>query len=175
MNHLKANPVGIDKVIDRIQKLVHDPLLASWGSIDVYGRVYRIKENGKTQFKLFSGNGEYQSLMFSEGNKIFFVSGDNSNAVSGRENNDLYMVCNVKLDGVLERNDEEYHNEVVSLISSKFLKEYKGCRYGINELKKLLENDIYGNFKFGDIHPYHVFIVKFNVNYYLTNSNECSC
>jgi len=175
MNHLKANPVGIDKVIDRIQKLVHDPLLASWGSLDVYGRVYRLKDNGNVHFKLYKGNGEYEPLLFSEGNKIFFVQGDNTVAEGGRETNDLFMVCNVKLDGVLERNDEEVHSEVVDLIVSKYLKEYKGCRHGMNELKKLLENEVQGNFKFGDIHPYHVFIVKLSVKYYLINSDPCDC
>lgn len=175
MNHLKANPVGIDKVIDRIQKLVHDPLLASWGSLDVYGRAYKIKVDGESRLKLYKGNGEYEPILFSEGNKIFFVQGDNTIATDGRETNDLFMVCVVKLDGVDERKDEEVHNEVVGLVSSRYLKQYKGLRYGMGELKKLLENDIHGNFKFGDIHPYHVFIVKFSVNYYLTNGNPCSC
>lgn len=172
MNHLKTNPVGIDKVIDRIQKLVHDPLLASWGSLDVYGRVYKVKKEDEITLRRYIGNNEYEPILFSEGNKIFFVQGDNPETNLGEMTNDLWMICIVKVDSTDERNDEEIHEEVLTLLSGTYLKNITGVEYGMSNLRRVVEDSsTFASFRYSDIHPYHVFMVQMSVNYSLIKDN----
>lgn len=172
MNHLKANPAGIDKVIDRIQKLIYDPLLASWGSLDVYGRAYKYQKNDEITLRRYIGNNEYSPILFTEGNKIFFVQGDNPDINLGEMTNDLWMVCIVKVDSLDEREDEEIHEEVITILSKVYLKNLIGMEYGMDNLKRAVEDSVtHGNFKYSDIHPNHVFMIKMNVNYSLIKDN----
>lgn len=172
MNHLKADPVGIDTVIDRIQKTIHDPLLLSWGSVDVYGRAYKVQKENDISLQLYKGNNEYEPILYKEGNKVFFVQGDNPEISLGEMTNDLWMVCVVKVDSIDEREDEEIHQEVITLLSNSFLKNITGIEYGMENLRKVVEDSSpYGNFKYSDVHPYHVFMVRLSVNYSLIKNN----
>lgn len=175
MVELKSNPVGIDEVIDRIQKKIHDPLNLKWGSLDVFGRVYKkLDEKGNISLERYVSDNEYKKVLFSEGNKIFFIQGNNPTINLGQATNDLWVVSVVKINSTSERDDEKYHIELVNeLIKVLGLKSVSGIEYGMGNLKRVvLEPFEEGNFNFSDIHPYHVFMVKTNVNYQLT-INEC--
>lgn len=171
----RENPVGIDKVIDRIQSKIHDPLEAKWGRLDVYGRVYKKTDSdGRIELERYTKKGEYKKVLFSEGNKIFFVQGNNPTVNFGMAKNDLWAVCSLKLENDYEREDEQAHidlvNEIQKVLGSNSV---TGLEYGMNNLKRVVEDPFeYGNFKFGDIHPYHVFMVKTSVDYEIT-INEC--
>ena len=169
--HLKTNPVGIDKVIDRIQKLVHDPIVADWGETDVYGRVYKVQKKDKVELQRYVGNNEYKPMLTSEGNKVFFIQGDSPDVNLGNANNDLWMVSIMKIDSTTEREDEEAHEVVLTTLSSHFLKNVIGIEYGMENLRRVVEDSFSGNFKYSDIHPYHVFMVKMNVQYNLIKDN----
>ncbi|WP_431129753.1 hypothetical protein [Flagellimonas flava] len=171
MIHPKTDPVGIDKVIDRIQNIVHDPLETAWGNVDVYGRVYRIQKQERVELQRYAGNGNYKPVLFSEGNKVFFVQGTSPDVVSGTATNDLWMVVIAKLDSDEFRKDEEAHELIMTSLSTNFLSKVIGFEYGMENLKRVVEDSIQGNFKYSDIHPYHVFMVKMNIEYSLIKNN----
>lgn len=174
MIHSKDNLVGIDKVIDKIQKLLYDPLSAK-GMLNIYGRADRFLKDNKTHLKVYTQNGEYIDVMYSEGNKVFFIEGSSPTKNQGRTENDLWVVCIFNVDSSGKRQDEELHQEVETLLNRKYMDELTGSAYGMDELRKVSENSIYGNFKYGDIHPYHVFMVRMRVKYYLIQNSPCSC
>lgn len=175
MNYLKSNPVGIDVNINRIQSKIHDPLLSKWEDISIYGRVYKKPDNnGKISLQRYTVNGEYKPVSFSEGNKIFFVQGTRPEIYYGQAKNDLWAVCTLKLDNLNEREDEKVHIELVSELQKAVGPEaISGLEYGMNNFRRLIEDPLeFGNFKYGDIHPYHLFMVKMEIDYQLT-INEC--
>lgn len=178
MNYLKTAPVGIDVNIDRIQKAIYTPLLSKWTSLDIYGRVYKKTDNeGNISLERYVGNNEYKKVLFSEGNKVFFVQGDNPRMRLGMTVNDLWVVSilNIeKIKGIDHRADEEVHldlvHELTKVVGQEAIIE---LGYNVKNLKKLIEGTTsFGGFDVSDIHPYHVFTVKIESEYYLVN-NEC--
>lgn len=175
MIYSKENPVGIDRVIDLIQKRLYDPISSIWGSLDVYGRVYKVYNDGDVSLERYVGDNEYEKVLFSEGNKIFFVQGDKPDYNHGFMLNDLYIVCIVNIDNIFRVNhraDEEVHFHVLNELSkTSVLEEIEGLEYGMDNLKNLVEDNFSsGNFKYSDVHPFHVFTVKTKVNYEIINN-----
>lgn len=175
MNYRKTDPVGIDKVIDRIQSKIYDPLLSKWGSLDIYGRVYKkTDKNGSISLERYVGDGEYEKVLFSEGNKIFFVQGNSPKINFRQGQNDLWAVCIIELSESTKRNDEEAHLDLTTEIGKVLgMESLEGLEYGMTNLKKVVEEPFQNShFKYTDIHPYHVFMLKTNVTYLIIN-NEC--
>ncbi len=167
MNNRKTNPVGIDKEIDRIQKRIYQPLVDLWRELDVYGRAYKKQTEDGISLEVYKGNGEYEKILYSEGNKIFFVQGDKPSIKNSYAKNDLWLVCILNLDeisNISHRADEEAHVDLVSLLQN----DLTGIEYGMNNLKRVVEDAFsFGNFKYSDIHPYHVFTIRMEVDYSL--------
>jgi len=178
MLHCKKNPVGIDKVIDRIQKKIHAPLEKKWLKLDLYGRVYKNADGkGGVTLERYLHSGEYEPILYSEGNKIFFVQGNRPEINLGTVKNDLWAVCILNLEHIYKvthRPDEEAHIDLVSeLTKVLMLGQIQGVEYGMENLKRVVQDVFqFGNFKFSDMHPYHVFMVRMKVDYELT-INEC--
>lgn len=175
MNYRKTDPVGIDKVIDRIQSKIYDPLLSKWGSLDIYGRVYKkTDKNGSISLERYVGDGEYKKVLFSEGNKIFFVQGNSPKINFRQGQNDLWVVCIIELSESTKRNDEEAHLDLTTQIGKVLgMESLEGLEYGMTNLKKVVEEPFQNsNFNYTDIHPYHIFMLKTNVTYQIIN-NEC--
>ncbi len=175
MLFLKKNPVGIDRVIDLIQKNLDSNVTPIWGSLDVYARVYKLQGKNNISLERYIGNGEYQKVLFSEGNKVFFIQGDKPEYNHGFMLNDLHIVCIVNMDKIsknFDRTDEESHFDIMnSLSKTTAISSIEGLEYGMDNLKNLVESSFdIGNFKYSDIHPYHVFIVKTKVNYEIINN-----
>lgn len=177
MNHLKTDPVGIDRVIDRIQKAIYAPLLASWETLDVYGRVYKNQKKKGVQLEVYNSNGDYDKILFSEGNKVFFVQGDSPKSRIGTMENDLWVISILDLDKVrpdiTHRADEEVHSDMLNALYTEIkIEDVDSLEYGMENLKKVVEDTLsFGDFDHSDIHPYHVFMVKLKVKYYLENIN----
>ena len=174
MVELRENPAGIDKVIERIQKKIHEPLLNKWSGLTVFGRVYKkTKKDGSISLETCNSKGEYKKVLFSEGNKIFFVQGKNPKVNHGIASNDLWIVCSLRLEGNYDRNDEQAHIDLATEVSKVLNIEEWEFEYEISSLKRVVEDSYdYGNFKFGDIHPYHIFMMKVKVDYAVT-INKC--
>lgn len=180
MNYLKTSPVGIDYQIDRIQRRIYDLLVEKWGSLDIYGRVYsnvRVAEDGGEEFILerYVGRGEYEPVLFSEGNKLFFIQGSSPSISFGSATNDLWIVAivDVESQSVDHRADEEVHVDLITALSSVVpSRDIVEVQYGIENLRALA-NEAFddSNFRFSDIHPNHVFMVRMDVTYNLIENN----
>ena len=177
MNHRKQDPVGIDGPIDTIQRIVYGPLSKLWGEIEMYGRVYKKAEKDGISLERYIGDGEYEKVLFNEGNKVFFVQGKKPEMEDARFSNDLYIVSIVdieRISGTQHRADEEVHLDMVSELSKVIEPDnILGLEYGMDNLKRVVEDVFeFGNFKYSDIQPYHVFMVRCKVSYSLIK-NEC--
>ena len=178
MNYRKADPVGIDKVIDRIQSKIHEPLLNKWGSLDMYGRVYKkTDKKGSISLQRYVGDGEYDPVLFSEGNKIFFVQGKRVDIEFETNTCDLYIVVILDIQEIYNTDFRETERARLDICDElyKVLDDdsIKGIEYEMSSLRSIVEDSIsYGNFKFSDVHPYHVMMIKTSVEY-PANSFEC--
>lgn len=178
MNHLKTDPVGIDVPIDLIQRRTYQYLLERWGKLDMYGRVYKKTDrDGNIGLERYKGSGEYEKVLFSEGNKVFFVQGDSPENNMGVFTNSVWAVAILNLDDIYAdkgRADEEAHNDLVTELSKVVsMDAIKGLEYGMPNLKRVVDDAFeVGTFRFSDIHPYHVFMVRMELEYYL---NEYNC
>ena len=125
----------------------------------------------------YLGKGEYEKVLFSEGNKIFFVQGLQPDISSGVSTNDLWVVCILNLDdvksGINHRADEEVHQDLMTELSNVvMLDNIKSIEYDMDNLKRVVEEAFdFDSFNYTDIHPYHVFMVKLEVNYALIKNN----
>lgn len=174
---LKTNPVGIDVVINNIQKSIVTNLETKWGSLDAYGRVYKKETSDGIRLERYVSNGEYKPVLFSEGNKMFFVQGNKPINNKVVFTNDLWLVCILNIDninGVTHRADEEVHADLLTELNRVVgINDIQGLEYGMENLKRVVEDSFgFGNFKASNIHPYHVFMVKLKAIYSL-NNNKC--
>jgi len=172
MNNRITNPVGVDVEIDKIQKKTYTKLVELWGNLDMYGRVHKVTTKDGVSVERFLGNGEYEKVLFSEGNKVFFLQGDNPSFNLGTTSNDVWMICILDVNAVRplqHRGDEEAHMDVVTILSDFMpLSNITAVEYEIANLSRVVEEPFQlTNFNMTDIHPFHVFMVKFKVNYSL--------
>ncbi len=177
MNYLKENPVGIEKVIDTIQKRIYDPLIEKWGTLDIHPKTEkRVKDEGVI-LEAYIGKKEYKPILYSEGNKIFFVEGNSPTLNNGVATNDLWAICILKIGDIYDTDFIESESAHLDLLDAIYdvvgVESVLGLEYGMSNLKRVVEDVFqYGNFKYSDIHPYHVFMVKMSVDYLLIK-NKC--
>lgn len=180
MNYLKQNPVGIDIVIDRIQKSIYKGLTKRWSYLDIFGRVYsnvKLDDKGNEEYVLehYLRNGEYLPVLTSDSNKIFFIQGNNVEITIGRAVNDLWLVAIVDLKSMSsqKRADEEVHVDLITELSKVIpLSDISEIRYGLENLRQISnENFEDSNFRFSDIHPKHLFMVLIDAKYSLIQNN----
>lgn len=172
----KTDPVGIDRVIDLIQKSIDAPLSEKWADITIYPRVYKMHHKDESRLEHYVGNGDYEAVLSSDKNKIFFTQGDSpSVSRDGMAVNDLNVFCIVNIDDTnisLHRADEEVHMDLVTELTNVPGLEITGVEYGLDNIRRLVEDPFeFGNFKYSDIQPYHVFAVRTQVNYEITHKN----
>lgn len=173
----KPDPVGIDSVIDRIQKTIHSGLLSKWKSISIYGMAEQVLRKKNTTLEVFEGKKGYHPITYSEGNKIFFVEGRKPILNSGQASNDLWLVCVLDINKIYDtgfRETERVHLDLMTeLYKAVDLRNVIGLEYGMVNLKNIIEGvSNFGTFNYSDIHPYHIFMVKMNVKY-ATVINKC--
>ena len=172
MNFRVTDPEGVDVPIDKIQKRIYDKLVALWGVLDVYGRVSKKDTEDGIQIARYIGGGEYEPMLFTEGNKIFFLQGNSPKFSLGNASNDVWMICILNVDQIRNldhRGDEEVHKDLISVLSDFMkLSDIETLEYGMDNLARIVEESfVTSNFRYSDIHPYHVFQVKFNLKYNL--------
>lgn len=175
MNRLKENPVGIDVILNRIQIAIYPTLLTKWKGLDILGRAYRKRNNESSSIEVYTKKGQYEKVLFSEGNKIFFVQGNSPDINLGIAKNDIWAVCILNLDKIYptDRADEIVHLDLVSELSNVLQpEEVIGLEYGIENINRILDDDFsFGNFKYTDVHPYHMFLVKMRLTYQMVENN----
>lgn len=177
MNNLKTNPIGIDKPIQRAQVLLYDQLTALWGiSLDGYGRVYKNEgKNGEVHPEVYVSGKDYSGTLFTvEGAKFFFETSDKSvHTHDTYFNSDIsvYFIINIDdIKNVAHRADEEIRQDVFSVLHNSPFREIKSIEVGIKNVASSFTNIDEGKAKWFDKHPYHVFKIVSEVEYYF-NSN----
>lgn len=109
---VKSNPVGIDKVIQRIQERLYDKL--GFSNIDGYGRIYPIEVKGNIIPSHFLSGTDYRDVLFNDKNNgnFFFNEDPVSTEVNSTQTEstiDIIFQLDVNQlnNGGNHRNDEE--------------------------------------------------------------------
>lgn len=164
-NYTKENPVGLDLVVDVIQKKLYNKLSPLWNvKLEGYPRCYEIKRSKKTTIEHYIGKGEYKSLISSDENKFFFIVKDNIRQVSFTTYNaviELFFIVNVQdcKPSIKHRADEEVRSDVISVLSS----------IGVADALKTIIIDTASVFRgydyelLNDMHPHDCFKVIFEI------------
>ena len=164
-NYTKENPVGLDLVVDVIQKKLYNKLSSLWNvKLEGYPRCYEIKRSKKTTIEHYIGKGEYKSLISSDENKFFFIVKDNIRQVSFTTYNaviELFFIVNVQdcKPSIKHRADEEVRSDVISVLST----------IGVADALKTIIIDTASVFRgydyelLNDMHPHDCFKVIFEI------------
>lgn len=170
----KTNPVGLDSYIDRLQTVLDSQL--DWPGLKVYPRAEKKFHKDGFTIEHYDGKGEYKSMMVSEENKIFFVPDDRRTSIGGaRESVNLNIVAIVDVESAYEtithRADEEARVDFIRALRTSGIRPeyYLETVTGIDEIRRALRDIMRGAVKFGDIQPYHIFMVRIDARY----DNNC--
>jgi len=177
---LKASPVGIDTVINNINKLVFDEL--DWLSTNespvnytAYHRALKNPRNGgiiPEVYEIDNDNrtGEYSEAFYDDrvdASSFFYVEDTQTPIDNGRLfNTTLSMVFQVDLskvaDAIKHRGDAEIHRVVINAINKGIYGQVSGLVTGIPNVYSEFDQS---QIEFTDMHPFHCFRVDIDVNY----------
>lgn len=183
MNNLKTNPIGIDAIIDGVQKAMYE--LGTFWNIELegYPRCYILnKENGQT-VEAYIGDNEYSKpLSFAEGNKFFFVAPNDIEYVSNMfvtTNIELYFILNTVecKPTINHRADEEVRNDVLRELER--IPTIKTIRvlWQIDKVFNRFRNKQSRSYDYDtatDIHPYHAFKIELELLPYNIEQQQCN-
>ena len=172
MNITLNNPIGVDKLIDRVQKHIYDEL--SWPKKVIYGRVFKNQVDGKKLPQPYLKGKEYKKDAFLEDDKnahVFFLVDDTHKEVSGPMfEADLKVVFMLNLSKVypdnIDRADLKSNLDAWEIISSRKDLRKIEVHSGIEQALKGFD---ISTIKKMDIHPYHTFAIKATVRYLINN------
>lgn len=181
----KQNPVGVDAVIGKAQKVLHDKLSTLWNvNLEAYPRCYLLyKKEGKT-IEHYNGNKEYSgNLIFTEGNKLFFLANSeqkNIDNLTFQTNVSLYFILNAEeiYPEILHRCDSEIIADILKALSyissisieKKIVTDFNEI-FDVTYFKKDNRN-IDSNFE--NMQPYLFLKFDFTVNYTIDKKNNCN-
>lgn len=168
----RENPIGLDFIIDKIQKKLFNKLSAKWKiQLDAYSRCYVLEDqDGKRTVEDYQGQNEYSgNLIVSEKNKFFFTAEDSQDRVNNSQFEtkiNLYFILDLRkiYSDLMQRCDSEVLADVVSVLDSS---------PGINKQYKIVTdyNDVFDSFfyDFDNIQPYYCFRIEINTLPYSIN------
>jgi len=176
MNHIKKNTTGLDCVIKQIQCDTYDAFTGYWGSIDLFGRVYKNPKKDKGIIpEVFEGH-DYREILLDDKKRghIFFIDGDeHKNIDEGLFQTELKAVFILNLNRVTNASKIERRDELVEKQAYQNLNKY-APNFRIMSLQKTIPLVFQGfdlkRMRFDDMHPYHVFAYKGLLNYKLLNN-----
>jgi len=177
---LKTNPVGIDTVINNINKLVFDGL--DWLSTNdnpvnytAYHRALKNPRNGGIIPEVYeidtdTRSGEYSEVFYNDrldASSFFYVDDNIGTVDNGRLfDTTLSMVFQVDLsvvaDNIKHRGDAEIHRVVCNAINKSVYGNVSGLVTGIPNVYSEFDQS---QIEFTDMHPFHCFRVDIDVNY----------
>lgn len=183
----KINPVGLDVIIDNIQSVVYS-LGSKWNiELDGYPRCDILQKefnNSKVKtIEAYLGNNEYSgSLIFSEENKFFFLSGESVDRVSGdyyKTTIELYFMVNLKeiYPNIQHRADEEVRVDVLNILNSISGINVVKIESNSDKVFARFNNRISQNYEYeftDNMHPYHYFKILIDVMEYDINKVSCN-
>lgn len=159
----KTNPIGADKVVDRLQKRLYDGL--SWASYESYSLAYKNADNDQLLPEIYIGGNDYQSVLFNDNFNAtsFFLMDDSIEISEGLSKVKLMIFFQVKLDklylNINHRATEECHNDVLKLLKNENVTSLKITPKEVYE--EMFQIDMNSD----DMHPFHVFRIDLNISY----------
>jgi hypothetical protein len=172
--HEIENPIAIDKIILRAQKLLSKKL--NWENVEIYGRIFRRAEKGKILPHAFiPSKGEYtfDVLTKEKGEaKIFFIPPTVEKELAGGQMEaDIKIVFMVDLEKLYPDNDHRSDLEVRSLCREIISKDpsLRNIQKIESDMKEILKGFDYIN-PIHDAHPNHIFAIVSRVKYFLKSN-----
>ncbi len=169
----KKQPKAIDLFINELQFHLEKGLCQLWEGLTIFDRAYRVPTKDGFRVVTYEGDSEYDPLMESERDKVFFFVDDRKEHVGGMIfEADTYIVVMLDLEKhyteISHRADEEAHVDFLRVLK----RAVRGDRItefitGIEEVKRTIRGVMKGAVNVGDVHPYHIFMVKVIARYNL--------
>ena len=170
----KANPIGVDIVINDIISEMYDGLTsAGWTNYEAYHRCYKNPTSNEGQFipeaytSKYDGNNEYQEVLLNDKHysTSFFITGDETTYDNGNYKvpiSIIFQLNSLKLYPDLgHRADEEARNDAITTLRD-------GPNGGlitsiVTSVPKVYAEFDTDNINFSDMSPFHVFRVNLEV------------
>lgn len=183
-----ADPVGIDIIIQRFQKDLHDHLIDLWGLDQAsakdylcHDRCYRNQNTDGYLPELYTTKGEYKELMVDDKVKALSFFGIGGNIDYDRENQQniaqvhlIFFVDLKKLKATEARPDEEVRRDVELHLRAGYMgMNLTGVLIGIDNVFAEYNGWIKDRgIKYRDLQPFHCFRFNFELAY---DPAICSC
>lgn len=173
---VKATTVGVDTPIQRMQTYLYNALLTKWAltssTFNMYGRAYRNASLDGYTPEVYVGKKEYSEVYYDDNVYASAFFGVGSEIVNSRTavTADVFIIFMVNLSKIkpgTNRNDEEAHIDVQTLVTKLFNGfTFTGITTGIDNVFKdyswWRKNK---GIKFTDTHPQHCFRLNFKLIY----------
>jgi len=182
-NHIKAQPKGLDIVIQKVQNALYKCLVDNgtnsiWFNslLDAYGRCYITDCDGKKDIEHFINKNDYKTVLFSEGNKFFFVSEYEVEHVNNsfyKSFIDLYFVLNIAKikTAIPHRADEEVRVDVLKALNN--VSEVNVSSVETN-ISSIFNGFVWDKKEIDGMQPYHIFKIKLETVPYNINDTYCN-
>jgi len=161
MIYERTDPVGIDKVVNRIQNTIYNYIQTQWSlsesQIISFGRVHKITGKNDALRWYDTDYKTYDMLLESDKAVLFFFIASESSAFSSLHEREVYLYMFVNLstvkDSITHRADEEVKMDIYDRL--KPMEAFGG--FGEMDLPNF-------NSKM-DVQPYHAFKIILNLRY----------
>lgn len=174
----KANPVGIDKVIDTIQTALFDGLMTNGPFTDytVYHRAYQNESDEGIKAERYTNSNEYRDVFLDDKQNLssfFIVDDDRPADTLDSLTANVSVIFQARLDklynNITERADEELNREIYFILNDL---RSQGITF-VNFVQGI--SNVYAEFdqskiKWTDMHP--LYVVRFNLE--VRNSFDCA-
>jgi len=129
----KVSPVGVDKVIDKLQVAIYDYLtgVAGFTQYESYPRCYKNYKDGMIIPEMYTGTNEYKEVLFDDRYNLtsFFIVDDDSdregvNVVSQNVSIIFQGLLDKLFPSVSHRADEELKAVIYNALSEYYFEDY---------------------------------------------------
>ena len=171
---LKNQPIGIDKIINKINSELYSNLTTSagWTGYEAYHRAYRNDSANGIIPEVYTGESidqnDYKEAYLDDRDNAssFFLVSENNDITHNQEKIDVEIYFKVKLTSLYSelshRADEEARNDVkVALKNMPYVSSVGQTITGIRNVYSEFRQD---NIKYDDMQPFHVFKINITIN-----------
>lgn len=161
----KANPVGVDVVIDNIQTLLYDNL--QWTDYKSYGRARVNETNDGEMWEAWDVGNDYKEVLLDDNfaaTSFFVVQPARTFGERWKSNISVIFQINANriYEGVPHYADEEALNDVCVILQNQPGFDVTGS---VDRIRDVYREINYGTQVFDNLAPYYVFRVNIEANY----------
>ncbi len=181
MIYIKENPVGVDVVINDIQRNIYESL--GWVDYNAYHRVYKNeKSTGGVVPDFYTGendvrSGEYKEVLLDDNlaASSFFYTDDTITTIDNGFLNqtNVHFICQVdlnRINGDNKRSDEAVHRDVVLAVNNSIYGKVSATVTGISSVYSEFDTT---QITWDDMQPFHCFRVDIAVTYRYDCCDDC--